>query len=500
MIYPDFDEFAALSRGAKLVPVALEMAGDLETPISLFMKLGQGKNSYILESVEGGQRWARYSYIGRNPFLIVTAKGNTVSVTDPSVSITTHISGDALEIIEDLMGRYKIAQAENMPDFVGGAVGYFAYDVARSHEKQESSQIDTLNMPDIHLLLTKEVIVYDHVKQKIILVVNALASGSPDECYQQALTRLRAIQAEIENAGAVHQKAGAAGQHRGQHAQDPALSAPASSTESKDSFVRKVGQIKKLIAKGEAFQVVLSQRLALQTNTDPFSAYRALRSLNPSPYLFHIDFGEYQLVGASPELMVKVTDDVVETCPIAGTRPRGKTPAEDEALAADLLSDEKELAEHLMLVDLGRDDIGKVAEFGTVETRNLMHIEKYSHVMHIVTNIAGRLKKGATMYDALKACLPAGTVAGAPKLKAMQVIDELEHEKRGVYAGAVGYLGFNGNLDLCIAIRTIVFKDSSAYVQAGAGIVHDSNPETEYTETVRKATAMLEAIRQAEVS
>lgn len=498
LIYPSFDQFVKLSQDAALVPVALEIAGDLETPISLFMKLGQSENSYILESVEGGQRWARYSYIGRSPCLIITARGNLVSVYDTRTNTTISQQGDVLAIIAGIMGEFKPAKTPGLPDFSGGAVGYFAYDVARSYQKVKNvkaEQSDPLNMPDIHLLLTNEVIVYDHVKQKIILIVNAEPGSDPKTSYQNAVERLREIQTEIEK-GSTPAQAGKAALGNRNSSLDTAWNY---STESKDSFMHKVNQIKQLIEQGEAYQVVLSQRFALPTEADPFGAYRVLRSLNPSPYLFYINCGEYQLVGASPELLVKVTDDLVETCPIAGTRPRGKTPEEDQAYAEELRSDEKELAEHLMLVDLGRNDIGRVAEFGTVAVKNLLHVEKYSHVMHLVTNVVGRLKQGATMFDALKACLPAGTVSGAPKLKAMEIIDQLEREKRGVYAGAVGYLGFNGNMDLCIAIRTILFKGQTAFVQAGAGIVWDSDPETEYEETLRKAKAMLEAIKQGEV-
>lgn len=494
MVYPSYEEFVRLSLTGKMVPVAMEVAGDVETPISLFMKLGRGENSYMLEGVEGGRRWARYSYIGRNPFLVITARGNMVSVFDVQKNSITEKHGNALKIIREIMEGFAIAKTADLPDFLGGAVGYFAYDVARSGERMKNRQADTLNMPDIHLLLTSEVIVYDHVQQKIVLVVNAVHGNDPAICYEKAVARLKAIQAEIGN-GNYATRTGAFADAQ----EITGETAWSSSTESKSSFIHKAEQVKNLIEKGAAFQVVLSQRLTLHTEADPFSVYRMLRSLNPSPYLFYIDFGEYQLVGASPELLVKVTDGLVETCPIAGTRPRGRTPAEDQAYAEDLLDNEKEVAEHLMLVDLGRNDIGRVAEFGTVEVRNLMHVEKYSHVMHLATNVAGRLKQEATMFDALIACLPAGTVSGAPKMRAMEIIDRLEPEKRGVYAGAVGYLGFNGNLDLCIAIRTILFKGKTAFVQAGAGIVYDSDPAAEYGETLRKTEALLEAIRQAEV-
>lgn len=500
MIYPSFDEFTRLSRTAAMVPVALEMTGDLETPISLFLKLGRGKNSYILESVEGGKHWARYSYIGRNPFLIITAKDNVVTIVNRHTNTTTQRQGDTLEIIREIMAEYTAAKIEGLPDFPGGAVGYFAYDAARSFYKVSSAaadQPDPLGMPHIHLLVTDEVVVYDHVKQRIIVIVNVPGAANPEANYRRAAARLREVQEEIINANVGSQKCA--------FADDQCLvvdseSNSSFSTESRESFIKKVSEVKKLIEAGEVHQIVLSQRFTLPAVVDPFHAYRVLRSLNPSPYLFYINFGEYQLVGASPELLVKVTDSLVETCPIAGTRPRGRTAAEDQEYAEELLRDEKEAAEHLMLVDLGRDDIGKVAELGTVEVRDFMRVEKYSHVMHLVTTVAGRLRKDATMYDALKACLPAGTVSGAPKARAMEIIAELEKEKRGVYAGAVGCLGFNGNLDLCIAIRTIVFKDKLAFAQAGAGIVMDSDPEKEYEETLRKAKALLESIQPVEVN
>ncbi len=485
MVYPDMSMFAELGRCHRRVPVTMEMEGDIETPIALFRKLCPGGKSYLLESVEGGEKWGRYSFIGRRPFAEIVVHDNRVDFAQGSETTTQY--GDVLRIVDSLVRGCKVAAFPGLPDFSGGAVGYFGYDIVRSYERLPGFKEDDRELPDIHLMLTDELVVYDHLRQKVQLIVLAPITADTEADYAAATSRLESLRQEIENSRTVREERAVS-----------QLSTGFSSTETEASYRRMVLKAKDYIQKGDIFQVVLSQRLAVETDVDPFTTYRVLRSLNPSPYLFFIDFEDYQLVGSSPELLVKVKDDHVETCPIAGTRRRGRDAGEDAALAQELLNDEKERAEHLMLVDLGRNDLGKVSEFGTVEAKNLMHVEKYSHVMHIVTNVVGVLRKDCGMHQALQACLPAGTLSGAPKVRAMEIIDELETKKRGPYAGAVGYLGFNGSMDVCITIRTLVFQGDTAYVQAGAGIVADSQPAKEYEESLGKARALLEAIRQAE--
>ncbi len=488
MIYPKIDQFRELSKDSKLVPVILEIEGDMETPITIYKKLCKDSNSYLLESVEGGNKWGRYSFIGRDPFMTIKGYGDKITVNKGSELL--EISGDVLKIVKEIMDDYKAPQIKGIPNFSGGAVGYIAYDVIRNYEKLENVNEDNIKMPDVHLLLTKEVIVYDHIKQKILIIVNVevTKSSNLEELYQGAEKKLKTIKEEILNNNFSIKNDDSGKKNKFKY----------SSNETEESFGNKVLKAKEYIKNGDIFQVVLSQRLEIQTNVNPFRAYRALRSINPSPYMYYIDFGEYQIVGSSPELLVKVNEDTVETCPIAGTRPRGKNEEEDNHYAEELINNEKELAEHLMLVDLSRNDIGKISEFETVKLTQFMDVQRYSHVMHIVSNVVGKLRKDLDMYDALISCLPAGTVSGAPKIRAMEIIDELENKKRGVYSGAVGYLGFNGNMDTCITIRTIIFKEKTAYIQAGAGIVADSDPKSEYEETLRKARALLVTIEKLE--
>ena len=488
MIYPNFDNFKKLgSSGEKMriVPISLEIEGDTETPITIYKKLANKKDSYLLESVDGGSKWGRYSYIGRKPFMKITSYGQDVVVIKGNERI--HRQGKALEIVKCYMDELRTVAMENMPDFNGGAVGYIGYDVIRDYEQLGEINGDDLKIPDVYLLFTEEVIVFDHVKQKIKIILNVDVNQSPEKSYERAKERLYSIKEEIQKNQV----------HKGEVQEDFSEEILYQSTETKESYMEKVTRAKEYIKNGDVFQVVLSQRLQIKTMVNPFDTYRTLRSLNPSPYMYYFDFGDHHVVGSSPELLVKVKDGQIETCPIAGTRPRGKDELEDDAYAQELLKDEKELAEHLMLVDLARNDIGKVSEFGTVEVSQFMDIQRYSHVMHIVSNVIGRLKGKYDMYDGLMACMPAGTVSGAPKVRAMEIIDEMEDKKRGLYAGAVGYFGFNGNMDMCIAIRTILFKEKTAYIQAGAGIVADSEPEKEYEETLRKAEALLETIRKA---
>lgn len=486
MSYNHFTKPREIFQSSSLLVISTEIEANAETPISLFKKLCRNKKSYLLESAETVDKWGQYSYIGRNPFLEIKSQGNKVYIHGEDGIIQK--KGRPLDIIKDLISQYEMPFLADMPDFIGGAVGYIGYDVIRSYEELKSVNPDNIVMPDIHLLLMEELIIYDHPNDKIIIIINLPISKNIENPKEIALSKLRKIEEEILDKSYIQE--------------DETVKEPRSfnytSNESKDDFIKKVLRAKEYIKAGDIFQVVLSQRLQIETDTDPFKVYETLRKLNPSPYMFFIDYGEYHLVGSSPEMLCKVKEQLVETCPIAGTRPRGKTPMEDSELAEELLGDEKELAEHLMLVDLARNDVGKISKFGTVRLTNYMDIQKYSHVMHIVSNVTGTLNEDYDMFDSLISCMPAGTVSGAPKIRAMEIIDELENNKRGVYAGAVGCIGFNGNMDTCIAIRTVVFKDYTAYIQAGAGIVADSSPESEYLETLRKAKALMEAIKITE--
>lgn len=483
-MYPDYEEFKRLSKEGKMVSISLEIDGDIETPISLFKKLCKEKKAFLLESVEGGSKWGRYSYIGRNPFIEIIAYDDNITIIKDDEIINRR--GDALNVLQEIMDEYKMISVEGMEDFIGGAVGFIGYDLIKNICGVENINKDSIKTPDLHLLITKDIIIYDHLKQKIKIVTNVKIENSLKEIYEEGLLKLQSIKKEILKTKFSPEK----------ETKVTFEEIKYTSNETKENFMEKVLKAKEYIKNEEILQVVLSQRFDFNTKINPFRAYRELRTLNPSPYMYYIDFGFYHVVGSSPEILVKVNKDKVETCPIAGTRPRGKSLEEDEHYEKDLLKDKKERAEHLMLVDLSKEDIGKIVEEGTVKVDQFMKIQKYSHVMHIVSHVIGKMKKDLNAYDALRVCAPAGTVSGAPKVRALEIIEEFENEKRGIYAGAIGYLGFNGNMDTCIAIRTIVFKDNMAYIQAGAGIVADSNPESEYEETLNKARALMECIRK----
>ncbi len=487
MSYKYLKKLKKVFKSSKLLVLSAEISGANETPTSLFQKLCHNRKSYLLESAETVDKFGRYSYIGRHPFLEVKGSDNQVSIYCKDQ--TVHKTGSPLDIIKDVIDDYKMPYFEDLPDFIGGAVGYIGYDIIRNYETLGEINFDDMKMPDIHLLFMEELFIYDHLDNKILVVLNLPVVDNIESTGFKAENRLKKIEDEImSHYNHSHQSAEKICQN----------TMPAISNETKPEFMKKVLKAKEYIAAGDIFQVVLSQRFQIETQVHPFVVYNTLRKINPSPYMFFIDFESYTLVGSSPEMLIKVKNNLIETVPIAGTRPRGKTPDEDALLAKELLEDEKERAEHLMLVDLARNDVGKISEFGAVKLTNYMDIQKYSHVMHIVSNVVGYLRKEYNMFDALAACLPAGTVSGAPKIRAMQIIDELENNKRGVYAGAVGCIGFNGNMDTCIAIRTIVFKDQIASIQAGAGIVADSDPESEYVETLRKAKALTYAIKKTE--
>jgi anthranilate synthase component 1 len=478
-------EFKQLAdQGYNRIPLTLELLADLDTPLSVYLKLANRPFSYLLESVQGGERFGRYSFIGLPAETRLTVRSHQVTV-ETAAGVTEQAEAtDPLAFIETYLQRFKAPQCPGLPRFCGGLVGYFAYDTVRYIEPRlaGSGKPDVLDTPDILLLLSEQLAVVDNLSGKIHLV--AYADPREAGAYAKAKARLEELSAMLRRPVA-----------------PPAMPelepAEAASEFGEEGFKQAVERAKRYIYDGDIMQVVLSQRMSQPYSASPLSLYRALRTLNPSPYMFYYDMGDFHVVGASPEILVRLEDDTVTLRPIAGTRPRGKNREEDEILAEDLLADPKELAEHLMLMDLGRNDVGRVAETGSVKVTENMVIERYSHVMHIVSNVDGKLKPGHSAMDVLRATFPAGTVSGAPKVRAMEIIDELEPTKRGIYAGAVGYLGFNGDMDVAIAIRTAVIKGGTLYVQAGAGIVADSVPQSEWIETRNKARAVLRAAEMA---
>ncbi|KML37226.1 MAG: anthranilate synthase component I [Bacillota bacterium] len=449
-----------------------ELEGDTLTPISIFQRMS-GRKKFLLESSLKHEKSGRYSFIGADPVMELKGEGNRTAVT--ARGKTEVFAEKPLDAVRRLMPEQKHHPFEQFP-FCGGAVGYAGYDVIRQYEDIGTIPYDELNVPDVHLMFFEEVAVFDHLEQKVYLVGMPLLEETDESQLREKIQKRKA---EIQKGTA------------GAESEEATLSAFKASI-SKEDFVEKVNRAKSYIEEGDIFQVVLSQRLKAELTGDPFAFYRKLRVQNPSPYMYYLDFEEYAVAGASPESLIKAAGNKVITNPIAGTRPRGKSEEEDLQLERDLIEDEKELAEHRMLLDLGRNDLGRVCEFGSVTIEKNMVIERYKHVMHLVSEVGGRLKNPHTSIDALIACLPAGTVSGAPKIRAMEVINELETVKRGIYSGAVGYFSGNGNMDFALAIRTMVIKDGYAYIQAGAGIVHDSIPEKEYEETLHKLKAFLE--------
>ena len=474
MYYPTLEEVKKHKKEGNLVPVYREIVADLETPVSAFLKINRGGYSFLLESIEGGQRLARYSFIGTDPYQVLTTRREDKI--------------DPLPFIAEELNKYKIVLVSSLPRFCGGAVGYLAYETVTCFEDLPSPDRDPLGLPQSLFMFVDTMLVFDHVTHKIKVLSYVHLDKDIEEAYQKAVDRIDNLVDRLSQPLPPSQY----------RSTNPMNDYELSSNLSKEEFKASVLKIKQYITAGEAIQVVLSQRLAQRTDVAPFEIYRALRTINPSPYMFFLDFSDFYIIGASPEILVRVEDGTVMTRPLAGTRPRGKNPTEDVRLEQELRSDEKERAEHIMLVDLGRNDIGHVSEPGTVEVSDLMDVERYSHVMHLVTHVQGKLRQGLSAFDALRACFPAGTVSGAPKIRAMEIIAELEPEKRGPYAGAVGYFSFSGNMDMAIAIRTMVVKKGIAYVQAGSGIVYDSVPEREYEESLNKAGALLKAINQAE--
>jgi anthranilate synthase component 1 len=475
MYYPTLKEVRQLKKYGNLVPVCRDIQADLETPVSAYLKIAHGNYSFLLESVEGGERLARYSFIGTEPLLVLRT-GNENPV-------------DPLNLVEKELAQFHAVSIADLPRFHGGMVGYLSYEVARNFERLPYPDKDPQGLPESVLMLADTLLVFDHVTHKIKVVSHAHLDGDVDTAYREATCKIDDLVNRLEQP--MHSEA---------LKNAPPDKSEVSSNFSQVEFESIVSQAKEYIYAGDIIQAVLSQRLARRTDANPFAIYRALRSINPSPYMYYLHLGDFYIAGASPELLVRVEDGIVSTHPIAGTRRRGKNDTEDLALEEELKHDEKERAEHIMLVDLGRNDIGRISEPGTVEVTQLMDVERYSHVMHLVSHVQGKLRAGLSQFDALRSCFPAGTVSGAPKIRAMEIIAELEKEKRGPYAGAVGYFDFSGNLDTAIAIRTIVIKNNIAYIQAGAGIVADSVPEREYQESLNKAQALLAAIDQAEAN
>ena len=484
------DRFVALARDYNLIPVFREVVADIDTPVSAFLKLEQGDNGFLLESVEGGEMLGRYSFIGLEPFLTISSRSGTVTV-EGEVNEKLENVADPLATIEGYLKRYRQAPVADLPPFSGGAVGYIGYDAVRYFDGISRSGRDDLNLPDALFIFTNVLVIFDHLKHTVKILANArVENGNPGAVYRQALAQIEEIVARLDKPVAV----------RPISVDMPVDVEGIESNITKDKYLGLVERAKEYIFAGDILQVVPSQRFSLRTAARPFDIYRVLRMINPSPYLGFLHFGNLTLIASSPEPLVKVYDGKVITRPIAGTRKRGRDAAEDRALEAELLADAKERAEHIMLVDLGRNDLGRVCEIGTVKVDDLMFIERYSHVMHIVSQVSGRLAADKTVFDALRAAFPAGTVSGAPKIRAMEIIDELEPTLRGPYSGVFGYFSFTGDLDTGITIRTIVMKDGIAHVQAGGGVVADSDPEFEYQETLSKASAALRAIKMAEVT
>ena len=487
MFYPDPELFRKKAKEGNLIPVYTEIIADLETPLSAFLKLGESPYSFLLESTEPGHQIGRYSFLGSSPFLIFRSRGEEVEIIEDGQRRTV-TSPNPLMVLKGLLQNFRPVPDENLPPFTGGAVGYLSYDTARFFERLPEENLDELNLPDLYFMLTDTIIIFDRLLGKIKIVANARVEGDPDRAYRDAVDRVETILGRLM------------GPSPGTYFRPPP-SRPGGELTSNltpAEFERAVLRAKEYIRAGDILQVVLSQRFQTEISCPPLNIYRALRTVNPSPYMFFLKFDDLFLIGSSPEIMVQVMGDNIRLRPIAGTRPRGLTPREDQRLEEELLADPKERAEHVMLVDLGRNDVGRVALPGSVRVSDFMTVEKYSHVMHIVSNVEGKMAPDQDAYSALAATFPAGTVSGAPKIRAMKIIEELEPIRRGPYAGAVGYFSFSGNLDSCITIRTIIVQNQTAFVQVGAGIVADSVPANEYRECLQKARALFQAVKMAE--
>jgi len=487
MFFPPRDVFYSLAEKGNLIPVYREIMADMDTPVTAFKKLDDGQFSYLLESIEGGEKWGRYSFLGSAPSVVIRSKGTLVETITDGVIVQQEAS-DPLTCVKELLAQFSPVEVDGLPRFFGGAVGYLGYDMIRHFEALTTEKPALLDTYDSYFMITDTIVIFDTMRQKIKVVSNAHISGeiSPSEAYRQATEKIDDIIGRL-------------------HTPVPPLDATTPqkpvqfvSNMSRAHFEDSVEKAKEYVRSGDIIQVVLSQRFSGELTADPLDIYRVLRTLNPSPYMFFLRLDDTVIAGASPEVMVRKEGERVELRPIAGTRPRGATPETDAGLADELLADPKECAEHVMLVDLGRNDLGRVCTTGSVRVSELMLIERYSHVMHIVSNVQGQLSPDRDAFDLVRATFPAGTLSGAPKIRAMQIIDELEPVRREVYGGAVGYFSFSGNMDLAIAIRTLVIKDGKVHLQAGAGIVADSDPATEWQETINKGMAVMRAVEIAE--
>ena len=511
MHIPSFEQFKSLAKTSNTIPVYREISADLETPVSAYLKVARGPYSFLLESVEGGENLARYSFIGAEPVEVLrTGPGEPGGEVDP------------LDLLKARMEKVRYAEVAGLPYFSGGAVGYVSFDAIKYFEPRVPQAPGRgVDVPESVFMLVDGLLIFDHVQHKISVVAHAFVDGDAEQAYRAATEKVETLVNRLQGPlprhayrrisaarTGIQSSDGAADYASAIEPADPAQSASgpsrdgrgyeAESNMSRDNYAHMIEVGKKNIYEGEVIQVVLSHRMSRRTDVRPFDLYRSLRAVNPSPYMFYINMDGFQLVGASPEMLVQVIDGQMALHPIAGTRPRGQTPEEDMALEEELRSDEKERAEHVMLLDLGRNDVGRVCKPGTVKVSQQMDVERYSHVMHLVSHVTGTLRDGMDAYDALRAGFPAGTVSGAPKVRAMELIAELEPDRRGGYAGAAGYFSYNGNMDTAISLRTIVFKDGVAHIQAGGGVVADSTPEGEYQETINKMAAMMRAIDHAE--
>jgi anthranilate synthase component 1 len=489
MLSPSEQEFGDLaSQGFNLIPVAREIAADLETPVSAFLKVARGDYAFLLESVRGGEKWGRYTFLGSEPSAVLRARGNRMDILRPGRGVEVRSVDNAFEELRGEVKRHRAPQLASLPRFFGGAVGFLAYDVVRCFERIPETVEDDLATPDLYMMLTDTVLMFDNVRQTLKVIANVALDeyGSTHAAYQSARAKIDQMISRLSAPAVPPRLEGAA-----------AVEARITSNTTREGYMAMVEKAKEYIAAGDVIQVVPSQRFESPLTAHPFNIYRSLRTINPSPYMFYLRLGDHTLVGASPEVMVRVEGREITLRPIAGTRPRGKTDAEDAEMEQELLGDPKERAEHVMLVDLGRNDVGRVSEIGSVQVTEYMVVERYSHVMHIVSNVRGTLRPECDAFDAFRATFPQGTVSGAPKIRAMQIIDELESVRRGVYAGAVGYFSYTGNTDTAIALRTLLVKNNRVYIQAGGGIVADSDPATEFEESVNKARAMVRALGAA---
>jgi anthranilate synthase component 1 len=507
MIRPDYKEFARLSRGATLVPVAKSISADLLTPVSAFLAVAEGEpDAFLLESVEGGEKIGRYTFLGVRPFLRLESRGAEITIERGRSKKAERRTGNIFDVIKELLQQHRPAAMEGLPPFTAGAVGYCAYDIVRQLENIGEHAANDLDVPDCLLMFFDRVLAFDHLRHQIHIVASAdVTREAPKAAYERAVKDIARIEKQLAT--------GWKPAHWRKTSTKSKLKVKARTPKAR--FLESVRRAKEYIAAGDIFQVVLSQRWDFEPGVDPLNLYRALRTVNPSPYMFFLRFGAERkhagqknagrkegmhVLGSSPEMLVRASGRKLEYRPIAGTHPRGRDEAEDAALEKKMLADEKERAEHVMLVDLGRNDLGRVSDYGSVKVRDLMYVERYSHVMHLVSALEGRLRPELGVMDAFAACFPAGTLSGAPKVRAMQIIEELEPTRRGVYGGAVLYADFAGNLDSCIAIRTMVMKGKQAYLQAGAGIVADSDPQREFEESENKARAVLRAVEMARSS